>query len=202
MLLAGLERLGLPAAEEVKLISQSVNSFSTLDNMPHFLKAKRKTSRVLTIWDFVRPVETAAGQAVFHKCLIVVGWRRKTDWLAFAREFTIRVCRVWEDSKSISDLYLKEEKHLQDFQQRIVLQASQAEVAATNSAITGLPASASSLGREPLRLWQPGATDAPTSGFKSHRPHECKACNSRVSGSTAYMAHDCYLYLKSHGENT
>ena len=108
---------------------------------------------------------------------------------------------MWEDSKSTSDLYLKEEKHLQDYQKRIVLQASQAEVAATTSAITGLPASASSLGREPLRLWHPGATDAPKSGFRSHKPHECKACNIRVSGSTAYkLGHDCYLYLKSHGK--
>ena len=83
--------------------------------MPHFLKAKRKTSGALTIWDFVRPVETAAEQALFHECLIVVGRRQKSDWLAFAREFNIRVCRVWEDSKSILDLYLKEEKHLQDY---------------------------------------------------------------------------------------
>ena len=149
----------------------------------------------------MRPVETAAEQALFHECLTIVGRRRETDWLAFARKFNIRVCRLWEDSQSISDLFLKEEKHLQGFHKCIVLQASQAELAATTSAITGLPASASSLGREPLRLRQPGATDAPRSGFKSHKPHECKACNIRVSGSTAYMlGHDCYLCIKSHGK--
>ena len=82
----------------------------------------------------------------------------------------------------MSDLHLKEEKHLQDYKKRILLQTSQVEVAATIFATTGLPASASSLGRELLRLWQPRATDAPKSGFKSHKPHECKACNSRVSG--------------------
>ena len=52
----------------------------------------------------------------------------------------------------ISEVYLKDHMHLQEHLNHAVLQANQAEVNTTTSAITGLSASASSLCREPVRL--------------------------------------------------
>ena len=122
--------------------------------------------------------------------------RRKLDSLAFTREFNIRVCRIWEGTKMISDVYLKDQKHLQEHQKQIVLQASQAEVNTTTSAITGLPASASSLCREPLWLRQPASSDAPAG---AHRMHLCRPCNKAVAGQDAKkLGHSCWLYLVAH----
>ena len=83
----------------------------------------------------------------------------------------------------ISDLNLKDQTHLQEHQKQIVLQASQAEVNTTTSAITGLPASASSLCREPLRLRQPGSSDAPAG---AHREH---SCNKAVQAAFYHSYH-------------
>ena len=99
----------------------------------------------------------------------------------------------------ISDVYLKDQTHLQEHQKQIVLQASQAEVNTTTSAITGLPASASSLCREPLQLRQPGSSDAPAG---AHREHSCRSCNKAVGGQDAKkLGHSCWLYLVAHGKD-
>ncbi len=65
----------------------------------------------------------------------------KVDWLAFTRKFEVRVCRMWEATKVLSDVYLKYQKHLQEHRKQVVLQESQAEANTTTFAITGLPAS-------------------------------------------------------------
>ena len=69
--IAALGQLGLPIAKEVRLIADIVNSLG-FDKMPTFLKRRRGTSRAITMWDFVRPVETAAAYSLFLECFAVI----------------------------------------------------------------------------------------------------------------------------------
>ena len=127
--IAALGQLGLPTTEEVRLITDIINSQGSFDKMPTFLKKRRGTSRAITIWDFVRPVETTVEHSLFLECFATLTTnQRKLDWLAFTREVNVRDCRIWEATKMISNLYLKDHMHMQEHQNHIVLQASQAEV--------------------------------------------------------------------------
>lgn len=197
---AALGELGLPTTEEVRLISDIVKSFGGPSGMPTFLKKKRKTSRAMTVWDFTRPVETPAERALFFECFAIVAKQgRRIDWTAFAREFNIRAVRTWEATNQMADLYIKEERHLKDYHHQIVVQASQAEVNATTSAIYGLPASASSLNKEALHLRAPGIGDAPSGSVNEKH---CKKCEKVVAGSRAKMlGHSCWHYLVAHGKD-
>ena len=104
-------------------------------------------------------------------------------WLAFIRQFNVRVCRRPQISSKIlsdvSDVYLKDQKHFQEHRKEVVLQGSQAIANSTTSAITGLPASASSLSREPLYLLQAGPSDAPVG---AHRKYSYGKCDQAVVG--------------------
>ncbi len=81
-------------------------------------------------------------------------------------------------------------KHLQKHHNDITLQASQAEVGTTTSPITGLPASVSSLNRQPLRLRQPGPADLPSGAARSHSGRKY---NKAVPGHDAKMrGHSCF----------
>lgn len=198
---ADLGQLGLPPREEVRLISNIVSAFGALRNMPTFLKKKRKTSRALGIWDFVRPVQTAAEHNLFLECFALVTRGSKTDWLAFTREYIIRVCQVWEEHKAVSDLYLKERKHLEDHQKAIVLQASQAEVSTLTSATTGLPATASPFAQQPFQLRPPGPADCPANVLGQRKANECRGC-SRLTPHLQpvyQLEHDCFLHCLAHG---
>ncbi|DBB01725.1 TPA: hypothetical protein ACH3X1_000350 [Trebouxia sp. C0004] len=189
MLLSGsggsaLRGLRLPTEEEVKMFLQITKSFPDPRKLPDFMKRRGKQSRPLAITDFVKP--------------------KRTDWLGFCRDFNLRVVTVWEQTKTLCNLYLKSEEHLQLHEKEIVSQASQAEVVHTTSAIGGLPAESSSYCQKPLQLQPPRDNQATRKGHGrgvADGTRQCGRCRKHAAVDVLLAGHDCMLYLISIGKD-
>ena len=151
-----MRTLGLPTEEEVKLLLDILKAFPDPRRMPEFMKRRGRHSRRLTIMDFVKPVRTAEEKALLMELFQPYTKNKHTDWLGLCRDFNLRVVMIWEETKTLSNLYLKCEDHLQLYEKEFTSQASQAEVAHATSVINGLPASASAYCQAPLQPPQPG----------------------------------------------
>ena len=65
---------------------------------------------------------------------------KRNDWLGLTTESNLAVSRSWKQTNEASDLFLKHESHLKQYERQPVMQASLAEVAQTSSAISGFQA--------------------------------------------------------------
>lgn len=61
--------------------------------------------------------------------------KKRTDWLNFCTELNLRVLIVWQQAKTLCNIYVKSAEHMQLHNKEIVLQASQAEVMHTTCTI-------------------------------------------------------------------
>lgn len=172
--------------------------------MPDFVKRRGKQSRPLDITDFVKPVRSAEEKALYHELHLMHTKKKRTDWLGFCRDFNLRVVTVWKQTKTLCNLYLKHEEHLQLHEKHIVSQASQAEAAHATSAIGGLPAEASSYCQQPLQLQPPTDDQGSRRGSgpgAAGGTRNCKRCKDNVAQSVLMAGHDCLLYLISIGKD-
>ena len=202
-IVAAFQSLGLPPEEEVKLFLQIVKSFPDLSKMPDFLNRKGKQSRALDISDFVKAVTSAEEHALYPELHLVHTKKKRTDWLGFCRDFNIRVVTVWEQTKTLCDLYLKDEELLKQHEKWIVSQASQAEVAHATSAIHGLPAEASALCRTSLQLQPPrdGQLIGGGSGLGGKNgTRKCNRCYTASAKTVPLTEHQCFLYAITIGK--
>lgn len=118
-------------------------------------------------------------------------------WLGFFREFNIRVTRVWCETKSASNLYIKTAQHLSKYGNKLLLQASQAEVNQITSAITGLPATASAF----TALQPPAISQEPSgSGGARKGSRQCPSCSMALGLMVPRRGHNCVLYVISRGQ--
>ncbi|KAL3133885.1 hypothetical protein ABBQ32_008344 [Trebouxia sp. C0010 RCD-2024] len=145
-----LHQLNLPPEDQVRLVLDIVNAMPDPKKLPAFLSRRRSQCRPDTLADFSRPVESPAEHSLFMEChLLHTNPRSKrTDWRRVTREFNLRVTRSWQERREVSDLWLKPEVHLKQFEKQLVMQASLAEMNRTSTAIYGLQATAG-LGQAP-----------------------------------------------------
>ena len=109
----------------------------------------------------------------------------------------MRVTRSWSESTSISKLYFKTAQHLSEYGNKLLLQASQAEVNQTISAVSGLPATASAFTslHPPSSNKGPPRRGAGVGGAGGTR--KCPACSNAFAREDPRRGHDCLLYTIS-----
>ncbi len=97
------------------------------------MEKRGKNSRPLGSTDFVKPVRSAEEKALYHDLHLLHTKKKRTDWLGFCTYLNVRMLVVWQQTKTLCNMCLKSEEHLQ--LKEIVLQASQAEVMHTTSTV-------------------------------------------------------------------
>ena len=195
----------LPSEPQVKLLLDLFQAFPDPHKMPAFMKKRRapKQNRPLASADFIRPVETAEEHTMFITLLPVHSKKhmKGADLLGFCRDLNIRVTRIWSESKSISNLCFKTAQHLSEYGNKLLLQASQAEVNQTTSAVSGLPATASAF----TSLRPPSSNQGPprrgTGVGGAGGTKKCPACSNAFAREVPRRGHDCVLYTISIGRD-
>ncbi len=168
------------------------------------MKQRGKQSRPPGITEFVKPVRSAEEKALNHELHTLHTKKKRTYWLGFCTDLNHRVVTVWQQTKTLCNMYLESEEHLQLHNKEIVLQASQAEVIYTNFTICGLPAETSSYCRQPLQL-QPPRNEQGTRRGRGRGAADsiraCARCRKNASEDGLMAGHDCLLYLISIGQD-
>ena len=201
---AALRSLGLPTEEEVKLLTQIVKSIPDPRRMPEFMKRRGKQSRALDITDFVKPVSSVEEKVLYHELHLSHTKKGRTDWLGFCRDFNLRVVTTWEQTHTLCNLYVKSERHLQLHEKHIVMQAIQAELSHTTSAINGLPAAVSAVCSATLQLQPPRDDQGLTRGTGkggATGTRKCKQCHDHAGQTVWYAGHLCLPYLITIGKD-
>ena len=123
--------------------------------MPDFMKRRGKESSALDLTEFAKPGSNAEENILYHELHLLHTNKGRTDRFGFCRDYNLRVVTTWEQTHTLCNSYMKSEKHLQLHEKHIVMQASQAEVSHTTSAINGLPAAVSSVCQATAQLQPP-----------------------------------------------
>lgn len=174
---------------------------------PKFLKKRRSQSGPTTLSDFCRPVQSPTEHALFMHCYTMHTQSKRTDWFGMVHEYNLEVCKTWQQTRQVADLFLKHEKHLKDYEKHLVMQASLAEMTQTSHAISGLQPSAGSTEISvPARMLQLGHANVRTAvpgtgtgkGGKG-APKKCHKCSDLFGSYVAKLGHDCFLYMCSKG---
>ena len=193
--------LALQPGAQVGFALDLARCFASPGNTPVFVKKRRGTSRPLSVTDFKRNVESEAERSLFLECHALHTKGRHTDWLGLTREFNLRVTRMWQQTGSLSDLYLKDEQQLRLHEKGLIKQITAIEACRTSSAIAGLQAFAAAPVRP--RLSQPVAGRGPASGGGGRgapgRARECVGCSSIHGGTVPRADHNCAWWLLGRG---
>ena len=204
---AALNQLNLPPEEQVGLIVDIIKAMPDPGKHPKFLKNRRSQSRPTTLSDFCRPVQSDAERALFMHCYTMHTQSRRTDWFGMVHEYNLEVCKTWQQTHEVADLFLKHKKHLKDYEKHLVMQASRAEMTQTSHAISGLQPSAGSTATSvPARMLQLGEVNvrAPVPGTGIGKggkgaPKKCHKCSDLFGSYVGKLGHDCFLYMCSKG---
>ena len=105
---------------------------------PAYLRKRRRNGRTTNLLDYTRPVETAKEKSLFLEGYAKHTKNQKTDWTAFVRDFNNEVVKMWESNEALSDVYLKEERHLKTFEKALVVHIGSMETARIERSIQNL----------------------------------------------------------------
>ena len=196
-----------------------LRSFPQPSAIPKFLKKRRKSSRALCLLDYVRPVQTEAERQLFMSCYLMHTRQGRqsfyTDWTACTKEFNTMVVRIWEENKSVSDVYIKEESHLRAYEKSMVRLASTHEVARTAAVLQearnadGQGVSLAPAGQSvPL---QPESGPTPTPAVEQQvrgqglggagGTRECRNCSRAFAEFVPKLGHNCIEFYIHKGRN-
>ena len=209
LLFAGPASSSAVAEEEVRLLIDLLGTFPKPSSVPVFLKKRRKTSRALHLLDHVRPVESDLERLLFLKAYDLATTRKnvgiKTDWTALTRDFNLEVCKIWEEEKAVCHVYLKEEKHLRDYEKLLVGKGSQMEVARAQSILQAAKSPSVATQQTQPPVSQPPRPAPPVKKMGSGRGGKgstrgCDDCQRAVcQGFVPKLGHLCVEFLISRG---